>query len=821
MSPVTYPYLFFSFILLLFVREELVAKLRKQFRVLFPDHDRSFAWSYPSDPGFKCHFMIEKLNRRCLKELSLEAKDVASTLKLAIIASPTHPAVKQMLLQYSQLCHCQEIHQADGEANTKSIQSLAKRWEVESGHSGLVPSSQIVAAVLTSSRMPGHFLDEAENPCSEIDDALTEPGSLPPISLMTPPSDAQDYGHPSYFDAGTSPYVEGRAIRGVDLPSNFALYRPSGTIDPLHFTAIRSLSEAELEAGHVYIMIHPGYDDFMKIGYTSRQESPARRVQQWRDQCKIPYICHTRSFPTPMAKRVESLIHADLWSVRYKIYNCNCRTKVHVEYFKITPAKAEQVINYWINWISEVNPYKDKTLTPECTRWMFHDPSWGLDEVPSETERRDRFLVDSNREPWVDHTSVLGKVARRRAATSPPQRNDAPAATVGNLPPSPDPSPRLRRGQGETAPRTFENDTGYPTPPQESSHESTTSRHNVSTNSEIVPESENEVVGRRLFVAQSHRSTSSPSSALSLPISDNGSDNPSSPSTSSRPPFSGRTHSTPTRPSGLQRRIAGRRETEIPDRAHSAPDIASVAQVQQLTNESANIFREDESWTTGTRRERPPNHPDEVENQDRVISPLHLPSPPVRGDEVFATPKHTPPSHRPTSSPSRRERPSLVQGERYTTTHDLPDPELPSSPSPSPSVRHHSGPSTSAAREESHDSKTTTTDKPRTVSPKIMTRPSHDQTRSFSAPTIPFTVPSPPRPAACSVSASQTEPVLRQRTNPIIELTLGNDHQGNTNHPTEPRPPNPSTPSTPSPRPSISPAEINAYRPSPRRDPAI
>ena len=123
------------------------------------------------------------------------------------------------------------------------------------------------------------------------------------------------------------------------------------------------LREATVQ-GFIYMYWIPGSFDFVKIGVTSKKTSV--RVAQWQKKCKHLTQEFTNCEVGKMAPlahiyRVEKLIHTELREARLHEPACKAHEGGHVEWFAISPAHAQRVIDKWSNWM-KTNPYEGGRL---------------------------------------------------------------------------------------------------------------------------------------------------------------------------------------------------------------------------------------------------------------------------------------------------------------------------------------------------------------------------------------------------------------------------------------------------------------------------
>ncbi|KIX08463.1 uncharacterized protein Z518_03119 [Rhinocladiella mackenziei CBS 650.93] len=233
---------------------------------------------------------------------------------------------------------------------------------------------------------------------------------------------------------GTRPSSQKKRPKGSQKePFQFLPYNAPERKSNLHLAIVKPLYPKEINDGFIYMLQRPDDPNFVKIGYTT--ETPEDRLRSWKRSCKLEYTLKYSSHHTPCAKRVESLIHVDLGKVRYRESSCKSNSpckKQHYEWFKISPEKARNVIDYWVNWMTKVKPYQGEKLRPECVRWTFLDFHTGIKIETVSRENIGLFLTDSNGDTWVDHDQCLHLISEKDETGTDTPENGSETAELRN-----------------------------------------------------------------------------------------------------------------------------------------------------------------------------------------------------------------------------------------------------------------------------------------------------------------------------------------------------------------------------------------------------
>ena len=151
---------------------------------------------------------------------------------------------------------------------------------------------------------------------------------------------------------------------------NFMPYCPTTTSRLSPAECIRQklqqrLSPSDMTDGYVYMYWYPGKFGFVKIGYTGK--SIPVRLAEWKAQCKHAADAYLedglpQEIRVPHARRVETLVHAELKDRRVREENCpGCRGN-HIEWFDVSAQTARKVIKKWSDWMLTTRPYEDGVL---------------------------------------------------------------------------------------------------------------------------------------------------------------------------------------------------------------------------------------------------------------------------------------------------------------------------------------------------------------------------------------------------------------------------------------------------------------------------
>ena len=119
--------------------------------------------------------------------------------------------------------------------------------------------------------------------------------------------------------------------------------------------------------GYVYILEDENQPGYVKIGMT--KDHPYNRSKKIQ-HCKAvhPVLIDGQAVTLVTCyKRLERIIFADLWNER-QIFPCDCRSKTHVEWFKMSKEDALSRVKLWQDWMCR-KPYNSLgVLRPKWER---------------------------------------------------------------------------------------------------------------------------------------------------------------------------------------------------------------------------------------------------------------------------------------------------------------------------------------------------------------------------------------------------------------------------------------------------------------------
>lgn len=135
---------------------------------------------------------------------------------------------------------------------------------------------------------------------------------------------------------------------------------------------LRKVATSRLVKGEMegYLYIHRDTKGgLVKIGYSN---DPQRRGQQHR-KCERNLVYIHISNRTKLMKRAERLVKLDLGHVCRPWYCAKCQ-HTHKEYFEVDEDKAKMIVDRWVDWINNCDPY-DQTgdMLPIWSRLLHYD----------------------------------------------------------------------------------------------------------------------------------------------------------------------------------------------------------------------------------------------------------------------------------------------------------------------------------------------------------------------------------------------------------------------------------------------------------------
>ena len=122
--------------------------------------------------------------------------------------------------------------------------------------------------------------------------------------------------------------------------------------------ALDEQKEKRGEHGYIYILEDKDQLGYLKIGRT--KYDPENRSKEIA-QCDgvHPELIEGQDYTSvPCYKRLERIIFADLWHER-QYFGCGCRSKKHIEWFKMSKEEALLRVRLWQKWM-QGKPYDSK-----------------------------------------------------------------------------------------------------------------------------------------------------------------------------------------------------------------------------------------------------------------------------------------------------------------------------------------------------------------------------------------------------------------------------------------------------------------------------
>ena len=143
--------------------------------------------------------------------------------------------------------------------------------------------------------------------------------------------------------------------------------------------------------GYIYILRSQSSSNWaeLKIGFSKYH--PEHRAHQLASCVMSPEIV-SHSPLLPHAKRLESIIHTELVSLRKKQFCGQCR-RTHQEWFTISHFDAREVVTRWGRWMM-LRPYSDGMLREEWRSFLSRQDLNRAKNAPSLTDFWDVLIDD-------------------------------------------------------------------------------------------------------------------------------------------------------------------------------------------------------------------------------------------------------------------------------------------------------------------------------------------------------------------------------------------------------------------------------------------
>ncbi|KAF2129432.1 hypothetical protein P153DRAFT_357010 [Dothidotthia symphoricarpi CBS 119687] len=123
--------------------------------------------------------------------------------------------------------------------------------------------------------------------------------------------------------------------------------------------AKESLTKKE-DKGYIYIFRDPQKKGLLKIGHTTNVNKRGKQ----HEKCGLKLDWVHISGGVKLVKRAEQLVKLDMKHL-CRPWKCSICCQKHGEWFEIEEEKAKGIMNRWVKWINERDPYQeDLTLDP-------------------------------------------------------------------------------------------------------------------------------------------------------------------------------------------------------------------------------------------------------------------------------------------------------------------------------------------------------------------------------------------------------------------------------------------------------------------------
>lgn len=237
---------------------------------------------------------------------------------------------------------------------------------------------------------------------------------------------------------GATPEIFKRATsaKAEPLPKHTEKFVPYRTkVNPTLLNVLNRPLGDNSAPGHVYIFTRRSEKDrhqhFIKIGVTKNVED---RFRQRKGECHYMPHWEYQTALIPNAVRVESLVHTELFELRYVERECSGCGNNHDEWFKTDVDTGRLVVGRWARWMEECRPYTPEgKLSPHLVMQIFDH---NLSKKPLTGEDMLRLKSDS---------------ATSEAATQPSPKDRHLAGGAGQIERHDPASPTLRKST-RTAP---------------------------------------------------------------------------------------------------------------------------------------------------------------------------------------------------------------------------------------------------------------------------------------------------------------------------------------------------------------------------------
>jgi hypothetical protein len=408
---------------------------------LIPSSDasiRSFFSIFPSSETFSCVANGDGLPCTNVKPLSKKKRSLAESTKRRLSEAipnkdPADTSLTRLLNDFVEACLCERCPKyLNRQYLDNLVDNLVKTWknELQTIYDKLQGNPSSIGTVIQ--RLHGYHAQNSSpeartdsvNQCSgqkgedqdcaaihlrysfdENDDFITLSAELPE---STDPAKLYEILFRSLSHEAA---VELKAHLNPESGFKKYILKKPGSLNQLIPT---TLATEDNNSGYIYMYRTESAPNFVKIGVTFL-EKPTDRLKQWEACCGIRII-DSYTVWTPNARRVEKLIHTELYSDRWQmrckrqrlgVHNSpqsatKARAKVetlwHNELFETSRGIAVKAINYWTGWMKKHQAYneKDRHLESEKRGWFKNFSLESLQRTPEAMA----FFKDSSGTYW-------------------------------------------------------------------------------------------------------------------------------------------------------------------------------------------------------------------------------------------------------------------------------------------------------------------------------------------------------------------------------------------------------------------------------------
>lgn len=287
--------------------------------------------------------------KSCTRRISQASRTSIQQLLSDAVAAGSWSAAQQLLARLAQLVLClgRHSHQDQG---SKLLCSWRKSLvEAEKPHAVGEAVAKLACASANNAAIKRELIDIRTNASSAGRREVTiksEPDDED--SDLTSLSEVQEEAKPAHTFV---PYGKPRTQEQINKAIKGIIGKPLSPTDK------ESLSVSGVV--YTYKLVKDAGDQkkHLKIGFTKHL---ARRAKEWERSCgySTRQMSHNT---TTLYRRVEGLVHAQLWACRRREERCPGCGRSHKEFFDVRLGEASGVIGLWTEWMEHM-PYGEDGL---------------------------------------------------------------------------------------------------------------------------------------------------------------------------------------------------------------------------------------------------------------------------------------------------------------------------------------------------------------------------------------------------------------------------------------------------------------------------